>query len=80
MSDAAVREAIAELRSIRSTDPCAAVALSTVRTTILTLETRWLPTGRTRSEQLGGWQPVDHRTPCQPGETVRRIEPQGDLR
>lgn len=38
-----VRSAIAELRAIRSTDPCAAIAIATVKATIHTLETRWLP-------------------------------------
>lgn len=38
-----VREAIRELRSIRSYDPCAAQALTTIKATIHTLETRWLP-------------------------------------
>ena len=80
MSDTAVRAAIAELRSIRSTDPCAAVALSTVRTTILTLETRWLLSGAARSEQVGGWEPVERRSTRQPGQTVRRGEPQGGVR
>lgn len=37
-----VREAIRELRSIRSYDPCAAQALTTIKATIHTLETRWL--------------------------------------
>ena len=39
---AATRAAVAELRSIRSTDPCAALAITTVKATIHTLETRWL--------------------------------------
>lgn len=38
----ATRAAVAELRSIRSTDPCAALAITTVKATIHTLETRWL--------------------------------------
>jgi hypothetical protein len=37
-----VRAAIEELRSIRSTDPCASIAMTTIKATIHTLETRWL--------------------------------------
>lgn len=43
----ATRAAIVELRSIRSTDPCAAIALTTIKATIHTLETRWLAAGPT---------------------------------
>ena len=43
--DAAVRAAIEELRSIRSTDPCASIALTTIKATVHTLETRWLTAG-----------------------------------
>ena len=39
---AATRAAVAELRSIRSNDPCAALAITTVKATIHTLEARWL--------------------------------------
>lgn len=42
----AVRAAVAELRSIRSTDPCASIAMTTIKATIHTLETRWLVAGR----------------------------------
>ena len=42
--DEVVRSAILELRSIRSTDPCAAIALTTIKATVHTLETHWLPT------------------------------------
>lgn len=38
-----VLAAIEELRAIRSTDPCAAIAMTTIKATIHTLETRWLP-------------------------------------
>lgn len=41
----AVRAAVAELRSIRSNDPCAAIAMTTIKATIHTLETRWLVPG-----------------------------------
>ena len=41
----AVRAAVAELRSIRSTDPCASIAMTTIKATIHTLETRWLVAG-----------------------------------
>ena len=37
-----VDQAIDELRTIRSTDPCAAIAMTTIKATIHTLETRWL--------------------------------------
>lgn len=49
MSDArrpaltAVELAIAELRSIRSNDPTAAIAMTTIKATIHTLESRWRP-------------------------------------
>jgi hypothetical protein len=43
--DASVRAAVAELRSIRSDDPCAAIAMTTIKATIHTLETRWLVDG-----------------------------------
>lgn len=45
-ADPAVRSAIRELRSIRSTDPCAAVALTTIKATVHTLETHWIPATR----------------------------------
>lgn len=41
-TNAAARAAIEELRSIRSTDPCAAIAITTVKATIHTLETHWV--------------------------------------
>lgn len=41
-SRADVLAAVEELRSIRSTDPCAAIANTTIKATIHTLETRWL--------------------------------------
>lgn len=37
-----VRAAVDELRAIRSTDPCASIAITTVKATIHTLETRWI--------------------------------------
>jgi hypothetical protein len=46
-ADDRVRAAIVELRSIRSADPCAAIAMATIKATIHTLETRWLSTDRT---------------------------------
>jgi hypothetical protein len=48
-----IRAAVAELRSIRSTDPCASIAIATVKATIHTLETRWLaaaPSERSRAD------------------------------
>lgn len=39
--DADARAAVAELRSIRSNDPCAAIAMTTIKATIHTLETQW---------------------------------------
>lgn len=39
---AATLAAIEELRAIRSTDPCAAIAITTVKATIHTLETHWV--------------------------------------
>lgn len=44
--DDPVRSAIRELRSIRSTDPCAAVALTTIKATVHTLETHWIAEAR----------------------------------
>lgn len=41
-SRAAAQAAVDELRAIRSTDPCAALAITTVKATIHTLETRWI--------------------------------------
>lgn len=41
----AVRDAVDELRAIRSTDPCASLAMTTIKATIHTLETRWLSPG-----------------------------------
>lgn len=44
MSPASVaRAAVEELRAIRSSDPCASIAMTTIKATIHTLETRWLP-------------------------------------
>lgn len=40
--DETVRAAIAELRSIRSTDPTASMAVATARATAHTLERHWL--------------------------------------
>lgn len=37
-----VETAIDELRAIRSSDPCAAIAMTTIKATIHTLETHWL--------------------------------------
>ena len=34
--------AIRDLRSIRSNDPCATIAITTIKATIHTLESRWL--------------------------------------
>ncbi|HSJ91258.1 MAG TPA: hypothetical protein VK917_04275 [Ilumatobacter sp.] len=34
--------AVGELRSIRSNDPCASIAMTTIKATIHTLETHWL--------------------------------------
>ena len=42
-ADRAVRAAVDELRAIRSNDPCASIAMTTIKATIHTLETRWLP-------------------------------------
>ncbi|MFP5487181.1 MAG: hypothetical protein ACLGHQ_02595 [Acidimicrobiia bacterium] len=42
----AVRAAIVELRSIRSTDPCAAIAVTTIKATVHTLETHWIAASR----------------------------------
>lgn len=36
-----VDDAVAELRAIRSSDPCAAIAMTTLKATIHTLETHW---------------------------------------
>ena len=47
-----VERAIAELRSIRSSDPSTAIAMSTIKATVHTLETHWLgtsPDGRDRA-------------------------------
>lgn len=44
----AVRAAIDELRSLRSTDPCAAIAMTTIKATVHTLERHWI--GRTPPE------------------------------
>lgn len=38
-----VAEALRELKTLRSNDPCAAIAVTTVKATIHTLDTRWLP-------------------------------------
>lgn len=54
--DRAVRAAIAELRSIRSNDPSAAIARTTIKATIHTLETHWLGSGaagRVRTDRPG---------------------------
>lgn len=34
--------AVRDLRAIRSNDPCAAIAMTTIKATIHTLETRWM--------------------------------------
>ena len=47
---ATVRAAVDELRSIRSNDPCASIAMATIKATIHTLETRWLAADRTDDE------------------------------
>lgn len=49
-----VRTAIRELRAIRSTDPCAAIAMTTIKATIHTLETRWLPTAASGDDAGAG--------------------------
>lgn len=41
-----VEAAVRELRAVRSSDPCASLAITTVKATIHTLETRWLPPAR----------------------------------
>lgn len=50
----AVRAAIDELRSIRSTDPCASIAITTIKATIHTLETRWLTDVPTEADDDAG--------------------------
>ena len=51
-----VRDAIVELRSIRSADPCASITMTTIKATIHTLETQWLPTsGATDDPSHDGW-------------------------
>jgi hypothetical protein len=45
-----VRSTIQELRAIRSTDPCAAIAMTTIKATIHTLETRWSPATTVRDD------------------------------
>lgn len=37
-----VDEVLHELRAVRSSDPCASIAMTTIKATIHTLETRWL--------------------------------------
>lgn len=36
------RDAIEQLRSMRSTDPCAAIAMTTIKATVHTLEQHWI--------------------------------------
>ena len=45
----AVAAAIRDLRAIRSNDPCAAIAMTTIKATIHTLETRWLTAAEDRA-------------------------------
>lgn len=50
----AARAAADELRTIRSTDPCASLAIATIKATILTLETRWLRSGPAVDDDRSG--------------------------
>lgn len=48
-----VTAAIDELRAIRSSDPCAAIAMTTIKATIHTLDRHWREAGSVGPDTIG---------------------------